>query len=148
MRLLYDDLFEWEGWGGHLKLASGRCRLLLCDLGRDRRGAVRLKPLVAVAREISDAPRVAGRLAIRSCAGHIATEICRRFAVAPQKLLYVEYYPPSRYGHRGQFTVAERFEAARFQWHGTRAMNPKWFPLEERLVEALKPLVAKSDGPE
>ena len=37
--IVYDDIFEWEGWGGRLKLANGRCRLRIYDL------FPRIKPL-------------------------------------------------------------------------------------------------------
>jgi hypothetical protein len=29
---IYDDIFMWDGWGGLLKLASGKCRVKIFDL--------------------------------------------------------------------------------------------------------------------
>ena len=47
---IYDDMFTWEGFGGKLRLASGKCQLKIYDLnkGEDRR-LVHLKPVVVVA---------------------------------------------------------------------------------------------------
>ena len=37
--LIYDDIYSWEGWGGMLRLASGKCRLRIFDLkkGNEKR---------------------------------------------------------------------------------------------------------------
>ena len=47
--MVYDDIFEWEGWGGQLKLANGRCRLRIYDLNRsDNLDVIHLRPILVV----------------------------------------------------------------------------------------------------
>jgi len=52
--LVHDDMFSWEGWGGRLKLGSGKCRLRIYDLKKDdKKGLMHLRPIIVV---VSDVP--------------------------------------------------------------------------------------------
>ena len=132
--LIYDDIYHWEGWGGALRLGSGQCHLTICDLTKgDSRGLTHLRPIIVV---VSDMPE--SGMTIRSCAGHIATGITRRFDIVPSRMLYVEYYPTKTYGEHNEFKVTERYDAAEFSWHGDKAIRPKWRTLSSSLLDIVK----------
>lgn len=145
--LIYDDRFEWEGWGGALKLCRGECHLHIYDFSRREAGAARmLRPHVVVASEPPDFSPPRGHVAMRSMAGHIATQVCRKWNMEPQRMLYVEYYPASTYGSLNEHQLAERFEVADFQWGPSGAMNPRWRPLDPPLRDRLKSLLMDHGG--
>ncbi|MEE9536795.1 MAG: hypothetical protein V3V51_05065, partial [Desulfobacterales bacterium] len=59
---IYDDIFSWEGWGGQLRLASGKCRLRIYDLEQEKAGSLsHLRPIIVV---VSDIPE--SRMSVRS----------------------------------------------------------------------------------
>jgi len=139
---IYDDIFHWEGWGGKLKLASGQCRLRIYDLEKGQTGRLpHLKRYVVVVSDVEQSP-----LSVRSCAGHIATCVVRRFHLDPHRMLYVEHYPPSRYGPRQEHVIPEKFDAVDFQWHQDRAIQPKWRPLRPPLLEAVRSLLQSGNS--
>ena len=46
--LIYDDIYSWEGWGGKLRLASGKCRLRIFDLKKGNAKGVFTYYLIAL----------------------------------------------------------------------------------------------------
>ncbi len=132
--LIHDGIFSWEGFGGKLKLSSGRCRLRLYDLSRDPTGgAAHLRPFIAI---VSDVPE--SRMSVRSCAGHVATSVARDFKIDPQRMLYIEYYPESIYGVHGERTIPEKYEAVDFSWTEGGAIQPRWRTLQPPLLDVIR----------
>ena len=135
---IHDDIFEWDGWGGLLRLASGRCRLRIFDL-RKRPGVAHLKPLIVVIQAVPGSP-----MSIRSCTSHIATQVTQAFEIDPNRMLFVEYNPEVVYGENKQNLVPERIDRVEFTWHEGRAVQPRWRPLEPSLRDLLKDLMGES----
>ena len=135
--LIHDDLFSWEGWGGELKLASGRCRLLIFDLRKgDIKGLSHLRPVIVI---VSDVPE--SGMSIKSCAGHLATKVVETFHIDSARMLFVEYYPAVTYGEDGKNTIPERYEAVEFTWIENKAIQPKWRTLKAPLLEIVRELM-------
>ena len=134
--LLYDSIYKWDGWGGRLKLASGKCVLRLYDMTRGGSDNLALlKPFVALATDHPDSG-----MSIKSCAGHIATCIVKDFGIDPARMAYVEYYPTVIYGDKNQHEIKERFESLEFVWNEGKALHPKWRELPVAMLEQIKPL--------
>jgi hypothetical protein len=132
--LIYDDIFDWEGFGGKLKLGSGKCRLRIYDLNKgDQKDLAHLRPILVVA---SDLP--GGKMSVRSCSSHIATTVVNRFNIAPQRIQFVEYYPQTQYGEGNSKVIPEMFEAVEFVWKDNKALHPKLKPLGPPLLDLLK----------
>ena len=135
--LIYDDVFNWKGFGGKLKLASGKCRLKIYDLSKDQAdGLVHLKPIVVIAIDHPDS-----KMTVRSCSSHIATMVSQAFNVAPSRMQFVEYYPQKTYGRDGKNLIPEIFEAVDFSWTDNLAMHPKLRPLAPPLLKRLMGLL-------
>jgi len=135
--LIHDDIFSWEGWGGELKLASGRCRLRIFDLRKgDTKGLSHLRPIIVIVSDVSDSG-----MSIKSCAGHLATTITEDFHIDSARMLFVEYYPPVTYGEDGKNTIPERYEAVEFTWIENKAIQPKWRTLKEPLLRIVGELM-------
>jgi hypothetical protein len=63
--LIYDDIYSWEGWGGTLRLASGKCRLRIFDLTEKNRDRLaHLRPIIVIASDVPDS-----KMSVRSCCG-------------------------------------------------------------------------------
>ncbi len=138
--LIYDGIYNWEGWGGTLRLGSGSCRLRIFRLEDDRAGQLTyLRPIIVVVSDVSES-----KMSIRSCAGHIATGIVRGFKIDHQRMLYVEYYPAIIYGEHQERVIAEEIEAVEFIWHDDMAIQPKWRPLKPPLREMLKRMIEET----
>jgi hypothetical protein len=136
-RCLYDDVFEWEGYGGAFKLASGKCHLKVYDFTRGAKGRVSLiKPVIVLAMDMPDSP-----MSVRSCIGHIATRVILDHGIPPSRAMFVEYYPAIYYGKEDQRCIPRHFDAVDFQWHDHRALFPKWRSVPEPLMEVIEPLV-------
>jgi hypothetical protein len=132
--LIYDDVFNWEGFGGKLKLGSGKCRLKIFDMNRgDTKGVMHLKPILVVASDLPDS-----KMSVRSCSSHIATTVVQKFKVAPHRMQFVEYYPAKIYGEGNRNVIPETFEAVEFTWKEKMALHPRLKPLEPSLLELLK----------
>lgn len=138
--LVYDDIYTWEGWGGKLRLASGKCRLRIYDRKKlaDQPVTV-LRPTVVVVSDVADS-----KMSVRSCAGHIATKVTREFDIDPHRMLYVEHYPPVRYGMKNEYEIPEQFVAVDFTWNQGRAVYPRWRHLQPPLLDVVRDLVADS----
>jgi hypothetical protein len=133
---LYDDIFEWEGYGGAFKLASGKCRLKVFDLTSSPGEAVSLmKPIIVLAMDLPDSP-----MSVRSCIGHIATRVVADNGITPARAMFVEYYPATYYGEQEERHIPRRFEVVDFQWHDRRALFPKWRPVPAALMPVIEPL--------
>jgi hypothetical protein len=135
--LIYDDIFHWEGFGGKLRLASGKCHLKIYDLSRDQTdGLVHLKPIIVIAMDHPES-----KMSVRSCSGHIATMVGQTFHIAPGRMQFLEYYPPKSYGEEGKNFIPETFEAVDFTWKEDLAIHPRLrppgAPLLKRLLELL-----------
>ena len=136
-KLIFKDVFVWEGWGGKLRLASGKCRLWIFDLNLGELSSMaHLRPIIIVATDVVDSP-----MSIRSCAGHIVTSVKDRFELKPQRLQYVEYYPAVTYGADDANYIPERFEMVDFSWIEGKAIKPVWKPLAPPLLDTLKNLM-------
>jgi hypothetical protein len=136
----YDDIFTWEGWGGAFNLGGGRCHLRFFDLRKESPAEVGLlKPFVAV---VTDLPREGWKpdqMSVKSCALHAASQFVRQFGLSPQRMRWIEYYPPPdsqiRYGK-------ERFDEASFTWEGDRAVYVRWKSLDPATEEEMRKLLS------
>lgn len=139
---IHDGIFSWEGFGGVFRLAAGQCRLKIFDLARGHRSNVALiKPYLVVVSDLPDTGSNMAKVSIRSCASHIATRITEQFNIDHQRMVYVEYYPPSVYGDQNQFQIPAKYEAVDFVWHDGKALHPKWRPLEAHLKTMLMEVI-------
>ena len=135
--LIYDDIYSWEGWGGTLRLASGKCRLRMFDLkDKDTSGLAHLRPMIVIASDVPDS-----RMSVRSCCGHIATSITKEFNLKPHRMMFIEYYPRSEYGENRQHIIEEKYDLVEFTWLDEGAIEPKWRTLKPPLLDAIKELV-------
>lgn len=138
---VHDGIYEWEGFGGKLRLASGRCRLRIFDLASaSARGPAPLYSALVVVSDVAGSP-----ISVRSCAGHVATAVARDFTLDPHRMLFVEYTPKSRYGEHGERVIPERYAAADFTWTPGGAIQPRWRLLQPPLLDAIRRIVAKKD---
>lgn len=145
--LIHDDTFAWEGFGGVLGLAKGRCRLRIFDLSKgSRAGVMHLKPIVVVVSDLPDTNGQLKHMSVRSCCSHVASRVVQTFGIEPQRVVFVEYIPSSTYGDRGQHRIPEKFDVMDFVWHDDSALHPKWRPLEPPLREVVADLVAQSES--
>ena len=135
---LYDNVFEWKGWGEPFRLGSGKCWLRIFDLTRGADSDISLlQPIITMAMDHAESP-----MSVRSCVGHIATRIVEVHDITPSRMLFVEYYPAVVYGRQKERIIPQRFERVDFQWHERKALFPKWRAAAEPLLTSLRPLVA------
>jgi len=138
MKTIYDGIFEWPGWGGRLRLGSGKCRLRIYNLlGDARDSAIPLKSTLVI---VSDVP--GSHLRVRSCASHVATCVVETFEISPQRMLFVEYRPASTYGKLKKHTIAARYEGAVLTWQKGKALEAKWRSLPPAVEKIVKTAVA------
>jgi len=137
--IVYDDIFEWEGWGGRLKLANGRCRLRIYDLNRlGQKEVLHLRPMVVVASDLPREGMMKGEVSVRSAAGHIATVVSRKFSIHPARMQFVEFTPRETYGKNNEYIIAPAFDAVEFTWQDGLALFPRIKPLDPALIAILK----------
>jgi hypothetical protein len=135
--LIYDDIYSWAGWGGKLRLASGKCRLRIFDLKQSgAKGLAHLKPTIVIVSDVAGSP-----MSVRSCSGHIATSITREFNLNPHRMLFIEYYPQTEYGQHHQHKIAEKYDLVDFTWHDGKAIEPKWRTLKPPMLDMILGLV-------
>jgi hypothetical protein len=135
--LIYNDIFSWEGFGGRLRLGSGKCRLRIYDLDKgESSGLTYLKPFIIIASDLEDSP-----MSVRSCAGHVATRVTQTFRIAPHRMIFIEYYPPRTYGEQNEHLIPERYEMVEFSWHQDNALHPRWRPLTPPLLNVVQKLM-------
>ena len=141
--LIHDAIFTWEGWGGKLQLASGKCRLRIYDRSKSGgRDIAFLKPYVVI---VSDVP--GSKMSVRSCAGHIATMVSQDFHIDPHRTFWVEYYPKIIYGAGADKIIPEHYVAVDFEWYKGKAISPKWRQLGPPLLDIVQDLVNTSSQP-
>ncbi len=134
---IYDDIYSWEGWGGALRLASGKCRLRIFDLKDSGRNSLaHLRPIIVIA---SDVPE--SRMSVRSCCGHIATSVTKEFDIKPHRMMFIEYYPQSEYGENREHIIEEKYDLVEFTWLDEGAIEPKWRTLKSPMLDVIKDLV-------
>lgn len=143
--LIYDDVYHWQGWGGRMRLGSGRCRLRIFDLRRgDEKGLAHLKPIIAV---VTDLPKERiNDMSVRSCTSHVATCVAADFKIDPQRMLWIEYTPGGAYGIAGDRQIAESVVAVDFSWHDGKAIEPKWRELVPPLRDVVLELIRQTEG--
>jgi hypothetical protein len=135
--LIYDDIYSWEGWGGTLRLASGKCRLRIFDLTEKNRDRLaHLRPIIVIASDVPDS-----RMSVRSCCGHIATCVTGEFDIKPHRMMFIEFYPQTEYGEKRQHVIEEKYDLVEFNWLDDKAIEPKWRTLKPPLLDAIKELV-------
>ena len=135
--LLYDDIYSWEGWGGRLRLASGKCHLRIFDLSKgDNKELAHLKPMVVIASDVAEST-----MTVRSCAGHIATKVTAEFNIDSHRMLFIDYTPSSVYGEHGEHRIEEQYDVADFTWNKGKAMHPRWRPLQPQLLDIIRDMV-------
>jgi hypothetical protein len=146
--LIYDGIYSWEGWGGKLNLGSGRCRMKIFDLDRERGGSrkrsvAHMKPIVVV---VSDMPRepswTPNQMTVKSCASHIATKVVREFNIDPERMLWVEHYEATPPEEDVLYPCEERFDEALFTWREEGALQKGWKPLSPPLRALVQKLLA------
>ena len=141
---IHDGIYTWEGFGGALKLASGRCRLRIYDLtGGGPRGLAHLRPLIVIVSDVPGSP-----MSVRSCCGHVATCVARDFRIDPHRMLFIEHYPRSAYGERGERVIPEKYEAVDFNWTEGGAIQPRWRTLAPPLLDAIRLLLGAEAPPQ
>jgi hypothetical protein len=146
--LVHDDLFTWEGFGGIFHLAAGKCRLRIFDLRRVQdRKLMHLKPHVVVVSDLPEGVDDGKHMSVRSCTSHIATCVAEQFHIDPHRMLFVEYYPSSTYGTKGEYVIAARLDLVEFEWHDDKALHPKCRPLTPPMSDTLEGLIAATERP-
>ena len=136
--LIHDDVYSWQGFGGKLRLGSGKCHLRIYDLGKsESMRMAHLRPTIVIVSDVSDSP-----MSVRSCSGHIATSVSRDFKIDPSRMMYLEYYPESVYGERKDHVIAEKYEAVDFNWTEGGAIQPQWRVLKGSILDSLKKIVS------
>ena len=135
--LIYDDIYSWEGFGGIMRLASGKCRLQIFDLKQgDKKGLAHLRPIIIIASDVADS-----QMSVRSCCGHIATGVARDYNIKPDRMMFIEYYPQTVYGEQQDHVIAEKYDVVDFNWHEDKAIQPKWRTLKSPMLDVIKGLV-------
>lgn len=137
--LIYNDIFSWEGWGGKLRLASGKCKLKIVDLSKgSEEGLSHIRPIIIIVSDVPDSV-----MSVRSCSSHIATVVAKNFNIDPNRMLFIEYYPSTTYGGKKETIISERYEAVEFAWHEDKALEPKYRKLTPPLLQTVKELNEK-----
>jgi hypothetical protein len=138
--LIHDDIYTWKGWGGTMRLGSGKCRLRIYDLNRGgKKRLAHLKPIIAVVSDVEGS-----KATVKSCTSHIATQVTQAFNIDPHRMLWIEYYPEDTYGPQRSKVIPERFDAVEFTWHGGNAIDPRWKDLKSPMLDIVKELVNNS----
>ena len=143
---IFDDVLNWDGYGGKFNLAAGRCRLRLFDLSRDDSlGVPLLKPIIAVVSDLpGDRQPVMKKVSVRACISHVATTIVHRFKIDHNRMVLVEFYPRETYGRESEKVIPEKYDAVDLKWHGDKALFPGWRPLKPPLLDVVRTLVAST----
>ena len=138
---IFDDVLNWDGYGGKFNLAAGRCRLRLFDLSRDdTAGVPLLKPIIAVVSDLpGDNPSAMKKVSVRACISHVATTIAHRFKIDHNRMVLVEYYPRETYGQQSEKGHSGKVrrggpEMARRQGHVSGLATPEAAPVGHRAL--------------
>jgi hypothetical protein len=140
--LIHDSIYAWEGWGGKLRLASGKCRLRIFDRSKNRKDDVAfLRPFVVIVSDVEDS-----KMTARSCAGHIATKVTQEYHIDPCRMLWVEYYPRVVYGANQEHSIPEQYVSVDFSWYKGKAINPRWRRLKPPLLDIVQDLMQEAES--
>jgi|GEM_PF-1007611 hypothetical protein len=135
--LIHDSIYSWQGFGGPLRLGSGKCNLSVFDLRLGKTSQLtHLRPMIVVVSDVTESS-----MSVRSCAGHIATNVTNEFKIQPQRMLFVEHYPETTYGDQNQYTIAERYDMVEFTWMEDKAIKPRWHRLTPALWDTVSELM-------
>lgn len=138
--LIFDDEYEWKGFGGRFNLAAGKCRLRIFDLSKGpKTGMAHLRPIIVIATDIPES-----RISVRSVVSHIATVVTNQFSIDPQRMLFIEYYPEVVYGKNDEHRISEHYDAVDFVWHGDKAMHSRWRTLKPPMLDVIVELAEDS----
>lgn len=134
---IFDDIFEWDGWGGVMRLGSGKCHLQIYDLQKaESSGLTHLKPIILLLRDLPK--KRINDMSVRSSIGNIVTLAMQRFDLDCHRTQVVHYSPGCVYGPENDRVIEEKFEVVEFSWDQQRALNPHWRPLTGPLRDWLK----------
>ncbi|MCP4687476.1 MAG: hypothetical protein GY859_05455 [Desulfobacterales bacterium] len=137
--LIHDNIFAWEGFGGALRLGSGNCRLRIYDRNKGGgRAVAHMKPFIVI---VSDTP--GDGMSVRSCAGHVATNVTRAFDIDPNRMIWIEHYPRVAYGVKKEHVIPERYEVVDFTWRDGKALEPKWKTLQPPMLDIILAVIEK-----
>ena len=134
--IIHDSTYYWEGWGGKLKLANGKCRLRIFDRRKSGEPVTILRPFIVVVSDVLES-----KMSVRSCAGHIATKVTNEFNIKPNRMMWVEYYPAVHYGRKNEYKIAEHYILVDFSWKEGRAMHPTWRQMNPPILDTVKTLM-------
>ncbi len=108
---MVDTIFNYKGSNNR----DAKCRIQIFEqVGR----------IVIVATELADN----SGYSITNAAEQIVAEVCRKFNIDPEKLIWVEYYPPKK-------STASRCELVQFNWDGQYFSRPRWASLSKQEIE-------------
>ena len=143
---IFDDILNWDGYGGKFNLAAGRCRLRLFDLTKDEKtGVPQLKPIIAVVCDLpGDNLAAMKTVSVRACISHVATTIVHRFKLDPNRMVLVEHYPRETYGRQSEKVIPEKYDLVDLKWHGEKALFPNWRTLKPPLLDIVRALVTEN----
>lgn len=141
-RMVFNDIFAWDGWGGRFNLAAGKCRLCLFDLSDAQDVSLTLlKPFIAIAADLPTNGSNLKQVTVRACCTHIATTLAHRFSIEPARMLFIEYYARTHYGRDNEHTIPQRYDIVDMVWEDDKALHPKWRPLDGPLLETVRMLL-------
>ncbi len=129
---IFDDVLNWDGYGGKFNLAAGRCRLRLFDLSRDETAGVPLlKPIIAVVSDLpGDRAPAMKKVSVRACISHVATTIVHRFKIDHNRMVLIEYYPRETYGRESEKVIPEKYDSGRSEMARRQGPVSRLAPLE------------------
>jgi hypothetical protein len=82
-----------------------------------------------------------GEVSVRSAAGHIATVVCRKFQIDPQRMQFVEYTPGKTYGPKKEYVIPAVYDAVEFTWQDGLALFPRMKQISGSLKLLLQELL-------
>jgi hypothetical protein len=134
-KILHNDIFHWDGFGGVLKLASGSCMLRVVKLYKS--DIPIMTPYIVITEDIpaEDALKSNQKLSIRSCCAHIATCVTQQFSIDPKRMFWLEYYEESIYGAHQEKHIPEQYEVVNFVWEAEKAFHPKFRTLKSPVLD-------------
>lgn len=135
--LIHNAIYSWQGFGGPLRLGSGKCNLSVFDLRLGKTHQLtHLRPIIVVVSDVAESS-----MSVRSCAGHIATNVTKKFDIQPQRMLFVEHYPETSYGDLSQYTIPKRYDMVDFTWMEDKAIKPRWHRLRPPMWDTVNELM-------
>lgn len=148
---VHDGIYTWDGWGGKMKLGSGRCRLMIFDMAQRQqtRGVAPLKRHIVIVSDLPETQATTRRdiMSVKSCASHIATGVVRDFHLDRHRLVWIEHYPADPEDSAIRYKSAERFDEVSFEWKEDLALQPKWKTPSPDMISLVRELLAEEADP-